>query len=203
MNNTSGSEVVSSFGYPIRSEKEVGFYVVCSDRMILDNVNALLKKKGLVGISDTAGRIHYMVDARTNIYAAVNHITREALRKIDLSSLSNANILDATEETLSHHHLDRTLLGTRILRCILLQSVRDPSLLTIVSKRLYPLAAKEFGISTSQVERNLRYALGRTLLHQDGLRNVHIIQRLFDDISALLTARFGVQPYIRESSHFA
>jgi hypothetical protein len=180
----------SSFGYPMRSDQEVGFYVVCSDRMILDNINSLLKKKGMIGISDTAGRIHYMVDARKNVYAAANRIAGEAVRNFDLSSVSNTSILEVTEETLTRNGMDRSLIGTRILRTILLQSIRDPSLLTVVSKRLYPLVAREFGISVSQVERNLRYSLSRTKLYRDGLRNVHIIQKLFDDISIVLMNRY-------------
>ena len=193
---------ISSFGYPLRSDQEVGFYVVCSDRMILDNINSLLKKKGIVGISDTAGRVHYLVDARKNIYAAANHIVGEAARNLDLSSVSQAGILEATEETLTHNEMDRSLIGTRILRTILLQSIKDPTLLTVVSKRVYPLVAGEFGISVSQVERNLRYALRRTKLYRDGLRNVHIIQKLFDEISIILMNRYNLRPCSNGLPHF-
>lgn len=202
MTDASKEDQITSFGYPLRTDKEVGFYVVCSDRMILDNINTMLKKKGMVGISDTAGRIHYMVDARKNVRTATDHILGEAFRNLDLSSVSNASILEVTEETLTKNGMDRSLLGTRILRCMLLQSMQDPTLLTVVSKRLYPLVGKEFGISSSQVERNLRYALSRTKLYRDGLRNVYIVQKLFDDISAILVDRFNLRPYSDELSRF-
>lgn len=202
MTDASKEDQITSFGYPLRTDKEVGFYVVCSDRMILDNINTMLKKKGMVGISDTAGRIHYMVDARKNVRTATDHILGEAFRNLDLSSVSNASILEVTEETLTKNGMDRSLLGTRILRCMLLQSMQDPTLLTVVSKRLYPLVGKDFGISSSQVERNLRYALSRTKLYRDGLRNVYIVQKLFDDISAILVDRFNLRPYSDELSRF-
>ena len=193
--DNSEKKTTSSFGYSLYPEKEVGFYVVCSDRMILDNINSMMKNRGFVGISDTAGRLHYMVDARFGIHSAVNHITKEACRKMDYASLSNACVLGTVEEVLSRYEMDRGLLGTRIIRFILMQSLRDPSLMTTVSKRLYPLAGREFGISGSQVERNLRYTLSRISLYQQGYRNVHIIQHQHDEVSALLVLHFDCPPY--------
>ena len=190
-----GNKMPSSFGYSMYPEKEVGFYVVCSDRMILENINSMMKNRGFVGISDTAGRIHYIVDARYSVHSAVKHIADEALRKVDYSSLSNSNLLDTVEEVLSRYEMDRGLLGTRLVRYILMQSLRDPSLLTVVSKRLYPLAGKEFGISGSQVERNLRYTLSRISLYKQGYRNVHIIQHTHDEAAAMLVERFDCRPF--------
>ena len=194
-----GKTMPTSFGYSIYPEKEVGFYVVCSDRMILDNINSLMKNRGFVGISDTAGRFHYMVDARFGVHSAVNHIAGEACRKMDYTSLSNAHVLETVEEVISRYSMDRGLLGTRIIRFILMQSLRDPSLMTTVSKRLYPLAGKEFGISSSQVERNLRYTLSRISLYDKGYRNVHIIQHLHDEVSTLLVQHFDCHPYTFEA----
>lgn len=196
----SGKKNPSSFGYSLYPEKEVGFYVVCSDRMILDSINSMMKNKGFVGISDTAGRMHYMVDARCGVHSAVNHITKQACRKLDYSSLSNTSVLEAIEEVLTRYEMDRALLGTRIIRYILMQSLRDPSLMTTVSKRLYPLAGREFGITGSQVERNLRYTLSRISLYDRGYRNVHIIQHLHDEVSALLVQHFDCHPYTFEIS---
>jgi len=67
----------SSFGYSLYPDKEVGFYVVCSDRMILDKINSMMKNRGFVGISDTAGRLHYMVDARFGVHSAVTILLRK------------------------------------------------------------------------------------------------------------------------------
>jgi hypothetical protein len=195
-----GTRKQSTFGYSLSPDEEVGFYVVCSDRMILDSINSLMKNRGYIGISDTAGRLHYMVDARSGIRAAVNHITTEANRKLEYSSLSNACILETVEEILKRYELDRGLLGTRIVRYILIQSLRDPTLLTVVSKRLYPLAGKEFGISASQVERNLRYAFSRITLYREGLRNVHILQHLHDEVAAMLVERYDCRLYSCETS---
>ena len=47
----SEKKIPSSFGYSLYPDKEVGFYVVCSDRMILDNINSMMKNRGFIGIS--------------------------------------------------------------------------------------------------------------------------------------------------------
>ncbi len=172
----------TSLTYPYRAQTEVGFYIVCNDRMILDNINTLLKRNGMVGISDTAGHLHYLVDGRKNIHAAAGLISSEALRVRDASGYSNESLCVAVEETIARYRLDPSLLGTRILRSMLILISKDPVLLTVVTKKLYPLAGKEFGISVAQVERNLRYAFMRTTLHRDGFRNVQIIRRLYDDL---------------------
>ncbi|NLW88416.1 MAG: hypothetical protein GXY43_01660 [Clostridiaceae bacterium] len=185
----------TAFGYSMNPEREVGFYVVCSDRMILDNINSLMRKRGMVGISDTAGRLHYLVDARTGVPSAVKRITGQALKGLDHSSLSNAQLLQGVENVLDRYFLDRILLGTRIARYMLVQSVRDPSLMSAVTKRLYPMAGKEFGISASQVERNLRYAFRKMRLFEEGRRNVYILRKLFDEVTALLVRNHDCIPY--------
>ncbi len=190
----------TSFGYSLNPEREVGFYIVCSDRMILDNINSLMKKRGLVGVSDTAGRLHYIVDARSGVTSAAGRIAGQALKGLDHSSLSNAEVLKGVEKVLDDYFLDRVLLGTRIARYMLVQSVRDPSLMSAVTKRLYPLAGKEFGIMPAQVERNLRYAFRKMKVYEDGRRNVYILRKLHDEVSALLVKHHDCVPY---PAHFS
>ena len=185
----------SAFGYSLDPAREVGFYVVCSERMILDIINSIMMKKGLVGISDTAGRLHYMVDARTGANVAAGRIAGQALRGLDHSSLSNAEVLEGVEHVLDSYFLDRALLGTRIARFMLVQSIRDPSLMSTVTKRLYPLAGEEFGITSAQVERNLRYAFRKMKVFEDGRRNVYILRKLHDEVSATLVRRHDCVPY--------
>jgi hypothetical protein len=190
----------TAFGYSLNSGKEVGFYVVCSDRMILENINSMMKNRGLVGISDTAGRIHYLVDARTGIPSTVRLIAGQALSGLDHSALSNAEVLKGVQTVLDRHGLDRVLLGTRIARYMLVQSVRDPSLMSAVSKKLYPMAAKEIGITASQVERNLRYTFRKMALFEGGRRNVYILNKLHDEVSSLLVEEHDCMPYSAQFS---
>lgn len=183
-----------SFGYQ-PTEKEVGFYVVCSDKMILDNINSLMRKRGLLGISDTAGRVHYMVDARRGIPSVVNKITGQALKGLDYSSLSNAQIIEAVDEVMQRHGLDNILLGTRICRYILVQSVRDASLMSSVTKRAYSVAGVEFSMTSTQVERNLRYTFRKLQVYLDGRRNAYILNKLFSELRNYLVERYDCLPY--------
>ena len=38
--------------------------VVCSDLSLLENINALLKENGVIGIKSDDGVIHYIIDGR-------------------------------------------------------------------------------------------------------------------------------------------
>lgn len=200
MNTITAAADRTSFGYNINPGKEVGFYVVCSDRMILDNINSVMKKRGMIGVSDTAGRLHYLVDARTGVSTMVRRITGQALEGLDHSSISNADVLTIVEDVLERHQLDRVLLGSRIARYMLVQSIRNPSLMTAVSKRLYPMAGKEFGLSVSQVERNLRYAFRKMSVFNEGRRNVYILHKLSDEVSAGLVEQHDCMPYAAQFS---
>ena len=188
------AEMAPFFGYQ-SMEREVGFYVVCSDKMILDNINSMMRKRGLLGISDTAGRVHYMVDARRGIPSAVNKITGQALKGLDYSSLSNAQIIAAADEVIQRHGLDMVLLGTRICRYILVQSIKDTSLMSSVTKRAYGIAASEFSMTSTQIERNLRYAFRKLQIYLDGRRNAYILNRLFSELCDHLVERYDCLPY--------
>ena len=188
------------FGYSVRPESELAFYVVCSDQMILDNINTLLKGRGLLGISDTAGRMHYMVDARRSVRAAAQRIAGETDRRLEVSSLSHAAVLDIVDRVIREHHLGEDLLGTRLLRYMLVQSITEPALLTAITKRLYPLAAKEFGLSVSKIERNLRYAIGKSDLASVKGRRMHIISQLHNRVRSMLAMLYDCMPYGSEDA---
>ena len=40
--------------------------VVCSDLSLLENINSLLREKGVISVEDESGVLHYIVDARYN-----------------------------------------------------------------------------------------------------------------------------------------
>ncbi len=176
----------STFGYSLDSRQELGFYIICNDKQILDNINTLMRRRGLVGVSDTAGRLHYLVDARQNIQAAAYQITKQATgHKNAEKNYSSFQILEAVEAVLSHWKIDRNLSGGRLLRFALLRSIGEPNLLSPVSKGIYPLAAKEFSLTTSQVERNIRYTLSRSEV-ACSLKGAKALRLMYDQIIAEL-----------------
>lgn len=46
------------------SKNEFGFYIACDDRSILKCINSMLLDNGMVGLSDTEGKVHYLIDGR-------------------------------------------------------------------------------------------------------------------------------------------
>ena len=49
--------------------------------------------------------------------------------------------------------------GYAYLRCAIAMAVKNPEIINFVTKSLYPSVAKEFGTSTSRVERAIRHAI--------------------------------------------
>ena len=54
--------------------KDTGIYVICSDQSLLDKVNKLFRRQGVIGVTDAEGKTHYMVDARRNKNQAARQI---------------------------------------------------------------------------------------------------------------------------------
>lgn len=47
-----------------RPKDEFGFYLVASNRELLNHVEKLMNRQGLFGVMDSSGRVHYLIDAR-------------------------------------------------------------------------------------------------------------------------------------------
>ena len=54
---------------------EAGIYVVCSDKGLLDRINRMLKRNGVIGIADAEGKFHYFVDGRQNTGRTVAEVS--------------------------------------------------------------------------------------------------------------------------------
>lgn len=49
---------------PQDSNSKLSFYIAASDQDLLTQVSRMMDRQGLVGLMDTAGRVHYVVDGR-------------------------------------------------------------------------------------------------------------------------------------------
>ena len=171
------------YPYPdFRSNSGKGFYIVCNDKMILENVNTLLRGRGFLGMTDMEGRIHYLVDARKNVYSAVHRIVKEVDDESAAPVITNAMVLLGIEALFSRYSVDCRLTGGRILRSMLLRCARSPEYLSGVSNHLYPLVGKEFSLTSAQVERNVRYAIRKSGLPSAYSQNVAALKFLHENI---------------------
>ena len=168
--------------YLAQGSLETSFYVVCNDKMILENINQLMSGRGYMGVSDMSGRMHYMIDARKNVYSAVHHILQEVTESVNIPSVSNSRTNEEIKRIFLSYNVDIGLIGGRLLRDVLFLSAKTPNILNTVSKTLYPIIGKRSGLSIAQVERDIRYVLRKSSLGDLGYKNVSAIRFLHDQL---------------------
>ena len=151
--------------------KSLGFYVAGSNTELLNRINQLMGDKGHLGVCDPQGHYHYVIDGRKGApYAArrIEGVAQKFMRDSDRSrSEEKINAEFYVDAVLSCYAFDDSLKGFHFLRYILVQLILDPGLSTSLSKMLYPMTARHFQVATSQVERNLRYCLGKLKERED------------------------------------
>lgn len=140
-----------------------GFYIAASDRDLLAKVTDLLKRKGgMVGVVDTAGRVHFLVDGRSNLYRATENIMSVAdqIESFDARRPEHTpeQIDRAVNAVLQAFGIPESLKGCLYLRYILTRLAKQPELVTPVSKTLYPDVARLYAVKVHQIDRVIRYA---------------------------------------------
>ena len=180
---------------PRKTKNEYGFFIACDDRAILKCINAMLLNNGMVGLSDTDGRIHYLIDGRRGQNYVLSQVRERVLPLRESSAADSlyedAVIYRAIDNVIRRYGFPETLTGTRILRLLLFRLYKDPNLLKCVSKSLYPLAQPEFHISVSQVERNLRYAIQKAPRIKEKSRVLSVLRFLLDATMKEVIEKYG------------
>ena len=158
--------------------KEYGFYIACDDRSILNCVNAMLLNHGMVGISDTEGKTHFLIDGRRGGNYVLQQVKENVLTLRETfratGDYEDVLIQQAIERVLDRYVFPRTLMGTELIRFALGKLYKEPKLIKCVSKGLYVVVGEAYQISAQQVERNIRYAVkkSRTIPGTNGLQSV-------------------------------
>lgn len=155
-----------------RPTDELGFFLVASNRELLNHVEVLMNRQGVFGVLDASGRVHYVVDARKGSpFAARKIMTTAGLmirdRQDDLQK-TELRVRDAVKQVLAAYAWNTQLRGYRLLESMLRLAAKDVSLLNPISKRLYPEIADLYKLKSHQVERNVRYLLDNLANHERG-----------------------------------
>ena len=178
-----------------KSTGEYGFFIACDDKAILKCINAMLLNSGMVGLSDTDGKMHYLIDGRRGQNYVLGKVRDKVLPLRESSPsdhlFEDAVIYRAIDTVIKRYGFSETLMGTRILRVLLFRLYKEPKLLKCASKSLYPLAQPEFHISASQVERNLRYAIRRTPKMRTQTRVLSVLRLLLDETMKEVMEKYG------------
>lgn len=158
------SRMIASYRESIqRPREEVGFYLVASNRELLNHVEDLMNQLGVFGVMDQSGRVHYLLDGRKGSPYALRKImtTTDKLleNKRERQQGRKTLIRKAVDQVMDRYAWNKHLRGYRLLGEMLRLAVYDESLLNPISKRLYTELAQMCELQASQVERNVRYLL--------------------------------------------
>lgn len=169
--------------------EKLGFYIAASDQDVLSQINRIMSRSGYVGVMDTAGRLHYLVDGRRGSPFASRRIietTGRILRdQLEAGDPLRANLMRFIDPVLARHHIRPELKGYQYMRYLLLTVGLDETMLRPISKTLYPAVASHYQVNIAQIERDIRYSLQETDLHRHGLTTTAAISRMYQELVSL------------------
>ena len=173
------------------NETETGIYVVCSDAVLLKTINQMLKRKGIIGVTDAMGRVHYVVDARANPgYAArcINDLVADisgddGTNELSFGSLKESALNSIIEDVLREHGFEPSLLGTRALFILVKKVAIKESTAHLSPKLLFDSAAEALEINYNHVERNLRYAIYKSDFKEKRIKSISVIRLLAAEVA--------------------
>ena len=182
------------------TDTETGIYVVCDDEFLLKTLNGMLKRKGIIGVTDAEGKVHYVVDARRNPGYAARHI-HDIIEEIREEGQPGENVLPGTvnegmlastvEDVLREHSFEPSLLGTRAIFILVTKIALRESTGHLSPKVLFDYAADALEINYNHVERNIRYAIYKSNFKEKKMKSISIIRLLAEEVrkrSGMVTA---------------
>ena len=167
-----------------RRGAETGIYIACNDRALLDTINTMMGRRGIVGISDAEGKFHYIVDGRKN--------SKKAISKIDDIVSHSATVIEdevpdimitsVLKTILVFYDFELTLTGTCAIFEIVRRMVIYRDLYFSAVRQLYAVAGDILGLSYGQIERDIRYSIKKSSFDKTGIRTAMILRLLADDV---------------------
>lgn len=143
--------------------KDIGFYFASSDKELIEKVSVIMKRNGHVSFSDSMGREHYLLDGRSGAPVLTRNIYTVTKRIVDKNKDEHEKLRPyfaaAIEKTLEMSGLPSQLKGYRYIKFILSRLIEDETLVSPISKTVYPGLCEVFHCTTLQIERDMRYAI--------------------------------------------
>lgn len=152
------------------SSKGIEMKIVCSDLSLLENINGLLCKSGILGIRDRQGNLHYIVDGRTDRQKAT-----EAAQSLIFNRNTNREESDVyydicAKRVFKRFGMELSKIGAVVLyeeiRRIIYSGIEIP----INMKTIYMEATTRYSMTYAQIERDVRYAIKSSRLSDLGSR---------------------------------
>ncbi len=146
--------------------QDIGFYFASSDRELIEKVSAIMKRNGHMSFSDSMGREHYLLDGRSGVPILTRNIDSVTKRIIsknkDEYEAMRPFFPAAIDSMLEASGLPSQLKGYRYVKFILYRLIEDDSLVSPISKTIYPSLCELYHCTPFQIERDIRYAIQKS-----------------------------------------
>lgn len=162
-----------------------GIYVVCDDDFLLSKINGMLKSKGVIGIADAEGKVHYFVDGRKNLgrtIARIDQIVSDSTAVIRAEIESSSSVAEVIKSLLEFYDFDVTLIGTIAIQEILYRMVTDKAVYYYGIRDLTGIAQDTLRLTYDQVERDIRYAIRKSSFDGMRVKTRVVLRNLADEV---------------------
>ncbi|MBR6880908.1 MAG: hypothetical protein IKN14_07505 [Clostridiales bacterium] len=178
--------------YPGDLKNNDGVYVVCSDESLLENMNDMFSKRGVIGITESDGRMRFIVDGRKR---GKNDVADNVGRLIRLCSydfddeendddesydgdLNTNSLRENMRKVFAYYKFDMSLIGTQALSVMVHYEILNNNVKELGSKGMFSIAGIKLNMNYQRVERNVRYAIGKSRFSGSGMKSVLLVETL-------------------------
>jgi hypothetical protein len=148
--------------------KDIAFHLTSSDRELLDKVSKIMKRNGHISFSDSMGKEHYILDGRRGVGSLTQNIddltcqiaSKNKERYDQMKPYHQA----AIDSVMDMSQIPSSLKGFRYIKHVLHRVIEDDSLISPLSKTVYPDLCEIYHCTPFQIERDIRYAIRKSKL---------------------------------------
>ena len=149
-----------------RLTRDISFHLASNDRDLVEKVSSIMKRNGHLTFSDSMGKEHYLVDGRSGVGVLSKNIDGIArkLSSINMQEIARRSKFNsaAIESTMAASGIPNHLKGHRYIRMILIRLMENESLISPLSKTVYPEISEKYQCSGLQIDRDIRYAVSHS-----------------------------------------
>lgn len=148
------------------ASQDISFHLASSDRDLVEKVSSIMKRNGHLTFSDSMGREHYIVDGRSGVPVLSRNIDGAAKKLYDRNKAKYGKTCEfnfaAIDRTLEISGIPNHLKGYRYIKYILGRLLDDDTLVSPISKTIYPEISQQYNCQSFQIDRDIRYAISRS-----------------------------------------
>lgn len=148
------------------ASQDISFHLASSDKDLVEKVSSILKRNGHLTFSDSMGRDHYLVDGRSGMPILSRNIDSAAQKLYDKNRAKYGKTVEfdfaAVSRTLEISGIPKHLKGYRYIKYILERLMENDTLVSPISKTVYPEISQMYGCKSFQIDRDIRYAISKS-----------------------------------------